>query len=91
VVAALALLFSQLPPLRLLLRGPQLRVEVDSTLALSVHLGAPNAQVHIILSNNGGKALRIAGSRFLSGGAIKCSRSQHGVTSPAPLTPSQCC
>jgi hypothetical protein len=61
VVAALALVLSQLPPIKLMLRRARLRVDVYSTLGLTVHLGNANAQLHVVLINRGGTPLRVSG------------------------------
>lgn len=59
LVAALALVLSQLPPLHRLLRGPRITVEAHRRLLLAHKVGNPNAQIHLILGNLGGRSARI--------------------------------
>jgi hypothetical protein len=61
VVAALALILSQLPPLHLLLRRAKLGMELYSRVHLTHKVGNPNVQLHIILNNLGGRAVRVRG------------------------------
>lgn len=58
-VAALALLCSQLPPLRVLLRKGKLAVEVVSQVFLNHRYGNPNAQLHVIVSHLRGRRVRV--------------------------------
>lgn len=62
VVAGLALLLSQLPPLHQLLRRPKVGVEVYSRVFLAQKIGNPNVQLHVILTNVGGRSIRIRGA-----------------------------
>ena len=59
LVALLALVLSQLPPLHQLLRKPKLVLEAYSRLVLAQKVGNPNAQLHLILGNEGGRAARV--------------------------------
>lgn len=59
VVAVIALLLSQLPPVHVLLRRPRLRCETFSRMHLTHKVGNPNAQWHLIIENTGGKAVRV--------------------------------
>jgi len=59
VVAAVALILSQLPPVLSWFRRAKIDIEVYSRIGLSHKIGNPNASMHIILSNSGGRALRI--------------------------------
>lgn len=61
VIAALALLLSQLPPLHMLLKRAKLDVELYSRIHTTHKVGNPNLQLHLILSNVGGKTIKIKG------------------------------
>lgn len=58
-IALLALVLSQLPPLHILFRRAKLEIEAYSQMHLTHKVGNPNAQLHLILSNSGGRELRI--------------------------------
>lgn len=58
-VAFLALVLSQLPPLHVLFRRAKLDAEAYSQMHITHKIGNPNAQLHLILSNAGGRELRI--------------------------------
>jgi hypothetical protein len=60
-VAVIALILSQLPPIHILLRRAKLDVEVYNRMLLTHKVGNPNAQLHLIISNPGGRELRIKG------------------------------
>ncbi len=59
VVAAIAVVLSQLPPLYSVLRRPKLEVEAYRYLALSHTAGNPNVQLYLILTNAGGGEIKI--------------------------------
>jgi hypothetical protein len=59
VVAVLALLLSQLPPVHVLLRRAALRCEVHSRMHVTHSFGNTNTQWHLIIENTGGRAVRI--------------------------------
>ncbi|HKW01337.1 MAG TPA: hypothetical protein VJN96_16050 [Vicinamibacterales bacterium] len=59
IVALLALVLSQLPPVHLLLRRARLGVELYSRVQLFQKVGNPNVQLHVILSNLGGRPIRV--------------------------------
>ncbi len=59
VVAALALILSQLPPVRLLLRRAALAVEPYDRLNPTHFLGNANVDLHVQLRNTGGRAVRV--------------------------------
>lgn len=61
VVAALALLLSQIPPIHILLKKAKIDFELYSKLSLTHKVGNPNLQLHIIISNVGGKKVRVKG------------------------------
>lgn len=59
IVAAAALLLSQLPPVHILIRRARLRCEAFSMMHITHKVGNPNAQWHLILENTGGRSLRV--------------------------------
>jgi hypothetical protein len=59
VVAFLALVLSQLPPLHILFRRAKLDAEAHSQMHITHKIGNPHAQLHLILNNTGGRELRI--------------------------------
>ncbi len=60
VVAAVAIVLSQLPPpVHTMLRRARLAVEVYSRIHLSQKVGNPHMQLHFILTNVGGRARRV--------------------------------
>lgn len=61
VAAAIAIVLSQLPPIHLLFRRARLDIEPYSRIHISHKVGNPNVQLHLILSNVGGRSLRIKG------------------------------
>jgi hypothetical protein len=58
-VAFAALILSQLPPLHILFRRARLEAETYSHMHITHKVGNPNAQLHLILNNTGGRELRI--------------------------------
>lgn len=61
VVAFIALLFSQIPPIRTLLKKANLELELYSKISLSHKVGNPNIALHLIINNTGGTKIRIKG------------------------------
>lgn len=59
VVAVLALVLSQLPPVRVLLRKTQLSMQPYDRLNITHWLGNPNVNLHIQLLNTGGRSVRV--------------------------------
>ena len=59
VVAAIAVLLSQLPPLHVLLRKARLSCEAFSRMHITHKVGNANAQWHLIIENTGGRSLRV--------------------------------
>jgi hypothetical protein len=59
VVSVAALALSQLPPIHILLRRARLEVEAYSKIHLTHKVGNPNAQLHLIISNSGGREIRV--------------------------------
>jgi hypothetical protein len=62
VVAGLALVLSQLPPIHQLLKRSKLAVEVYSRVLLTQKVGNPNINLHVIFTNLGGRSIRIRGA-----------------------------
>jgi hypothetical protein len=60
VIALLALVLSQLPPLKYLLRGRRLRITVPELFSLSHLLGNVNIAIFLDLHNDGGSDITIA-------------------------------
>jgi len=58
-VAFTAVIMSQLPPIRLWFKRAKLDVEVSSNMVISQHLGNPNVVLHLILSNIGGREIKV--------------------------------
>lgn len=59
VVAALALVLSQLPPIHQLVRRAKLTMEVYPRAAIGHRVGYPNMQLGIVLSNTGGRNAKV--------------------------------
>lgn len=59
VVSFLAILLSQLPPIHILLRPPKLDVEAYSRMHITHKVGNPNTQLHLIVTNAGGREVKI--------------------------------
>ena len=61
VCALTAIALSQLPPLKLLFRRAKLSVEIYNVIHLTHRIGNPNAQLHLVMSNTGGRNIKIRG------------------------------
>jgi hypothetical protein len=59
IIAFMALIFSQLPPLHILFRRAKIEAEAYSQIHITHKIGNPNAQLHLILNNTGGREIRI--------------------------------
>jgi hypothetical protein len=59
IVAAIAVVLSQISPLYLLFRRAKLDIELYSRIHISHRVGNPNVQLHLIISNIGGRNVRI--------------------------------
>ena len=64
VFSALAVTLSQLPPVRLWFKKPKLDIEPYSRIHVTHKVGNPNLQLHIIVSNTGGREVKIKGIYF---------------------------
>ena len=59
VIAAIAVFLSQIPPIKELIKKAKLDLEVYSKISITHKIGNPNLQLHIILSNIGGRNVRV--------------------------------
>jgi|SRR5450759_4086324 hypothetical protein len=59
VVAVLALVLSQFPPVRVLLRQTRLSMQPYDRLNVTHWLGNPNVNLHVQLVNTGGRPVRV--------------------------------
>lgn len=59
LVALIAIVLSQLPPIYLLLKPRRIEVEVNSRILITHKIGNPNVGLHISVRNDGGRELRI--------------------------------
>src|SRR5690606_16295838 len=59
VVASIAVLLSQLPPIHVIYKKAKLDLELYSKISITHKLGNPNLQLHLILNNIGGRRVRV--------------------------------
>jgi hypothetical protein len=59
VVAAIAVVLSQLPPVHRWFRGARIDLEAYSRILITHKVGNPNLQLHLILNNVGGRSVRV--------------------------------
>ena len=59
LVAAIAAILSQIPPIKELVKKAKLDLEVYSKISITHKIGNPNLQLHLILSNIGGRNVRV--------------------------------
>lgn len=59
LIALLALILSQLPPMHIFIRKAKLDLEVYSRIFITHKVGNPNLQIHLILRNVGGRTIRV--------------------------------
>lgn len=59
LIALVALILSQLPPIHVFIRRAKLDLEVYSRIFITHKIGNPNLQIHLILRNVGGRAIRV--------------------------------
>jgi hypothetical protein len=55
IISIIALILSQLPPVHLLLRKSKIEFEAYSKFFVTLKVGNPNLQSHLIIRNTGGK------------------------------------
>jgi hypothetical protein len=58
-ISVIAVVFSQLPPVHILLRRAKLDVEAYSRLHLTHTIGNPNVNLHLIINNIGGREIKV--------------------------------
>lgn len=63
IVATIAIFLSQLPPIYLWFRPAQLDIELYSRVHITHKIGNPNFQLHLIINNIGGRAVRVKNIR----------------------------
>ncbi len=61
IVAALALILSQLPPIYIVVKKAKIDFELYSKISLLHKVGNPNLQLHLIINNIGGRKVRVKG------------------------------
>ncbi len=59
IVAAIAIILSQLPPIHIIVRRAKIEMELYSRILVTHKVGNPNIQLHLILTNVGGRSVRI--------------------------------
>ena len=59
IISGVAVLLSQLPPVRILVKPKRLDVEVHNRVNITHKVGNPNFGMHVSLGNSGGRNLRI--------------------------------
>jgi hypothetical protein len=64
ITALVALVLSQLPPIYLLIKQAKLDLELFSRIHLTHKVGNPNVQIQIVLTNVGGRSVRIKGAKL---------------------------
>ena len=61
VVAAVAVVLSPIPPIHLLLKRAKLDFELYSRIHITHKVGNPNIQLHLLISNVGGRLIKVKG------------------------------
>lgn len=61
LVSAIAVILSQLPPVRLWFKKAKLDIEMYSKISITHKVGNPNLQIHLIVNNIGGRKVRVKG------------------------------
>ncbi|MEI7907437.1 MAG: hypothetical protein WCI84_08800 [Bacteroidota bacterium] len=59
VVAFVTAALSQIPPIRVLVKKAKIDLDIYSKIAITHKVGNPNLQLHLIVSNTGGRKIRI--------------------------------
>lgn len=62
IIAACAMILSQLPPVLTWFKRARIEIELYSRIHITHKVGNPNTQLHIIINNIGGKTVRIKGA-----------------------------
>ncbi|CEK09636.1 hypothetical protein [Legionella hackeliae] len=61
LVSAIAVILSQLPPVRLWFKKAKLDIGMYSKISITHKVGNPNLQIHLIVNNIGGRKVRVKG------------------------------
>jgi len=59
VVAAIAIILSQIPPIHILLKKARIDFELYSKISITHKVGNPNLELHLIITNIGGRKVRV--------------------------------
>lgn len=60
LLAGISIVLSQMAPVRLWFKGRKLSLQAYNSIALHHEMGSPLAQMHLILTNDGGQVIRIS-------------------------------
>ncbi len=71
VVALAAVILSQIPPIKELIKKAKLDLEVHSKILITHKVGNPNLQLHLLITNIGGRKIRIKDIRVSLSGMEK--------------------
>ncbi len=58
-VAAITTILSQIPPIRVLVKKSKIELDLYSKIAITHKVGNPNLQLHLIISNTGGRKIKV--------------------------------
>ncbi len=89
-ISFLALVLSQLPPVHLIFKPAKIDLETYSRIHITHQVGNPNLQLHLIISNIGGRDLKILGSKidlYREQKLITSLVAQNYLQDPADLSP----
>ena len=64
ILAALALVLSQFPPVRQWYKGARLDIEIHPRINITHKVGNPNVTMHIVATNSGGRDLRVKSGKL---------------------------
>lgn len=59
ILAVIALILSQIPPIRILIKKAKIDLDLYSNISLTHKVGNPNLLLHLIINNIGGRKIRI--------------------------------
>lgn len=88
-MAAIAIVLSQIPPISQLVRPGKLAMELYSRIHLTHKIGNPNVQLQVILTNTGGKSIRVKGITVRlsrDGGEVAVLPAQNYLQQPSDKT-----
>lgn len=78
VVATISVLLSQMPPIHQILKGAKLDLEIHNRISITHKIGNPNLQIYLLLSNVGGKRVKVIGIN-----AVISRNESHKIVLPA--------